>query len=49
MKRGDRIARHGIHGAVVDLHPDKIHVSVLPDLGRRALVRWRLAETETVE
>lgn len=47
MKRGDRLTRHGMTATVVDVHPDKVHVSVLQD-GGRTLVRWRIPETEAL-
>lgn len=31
-KRGDRLTWGALTGTVVDVHADKVHVSVLPDL-----------------
>lgn len=47
MKRGDRVTQGTTAATVVDVHADGVHISVLPDVGPRALVRWRAEEVTT--
>ncbi len=46
LRHGDRVATRRGAGAVIDVHSDGVHVSVLPDHDRRALVRLRLEDLE---
>lgn len=49
LRHGDRVVRAGVRAKVIDVHEDKEHVSVLPDVpasGPRELVRWRVTDTE---
>lgn len=46
LRHGDRVVRDGIRAKVIDVHEDKAHVSVLPDEGPRALVRWPVVDVE---
>ena len=49
MKRHDRVrhVRYDRVGEIIDVHVDKVHLSVLPDEARM-LVRWRREDVEVL-
>ncbi len=48
LRHGDRVGTRRGAGAVIDVHADGVHASILPDAGPRALVRYRLEDLEAL-
>lgn len=49
LRHGDRVVRRDVTAKVIDVHEDKEHVSVLPDVPAsepRQQVRWHVADVE---